>query len=406
MYFTKDQIKKIIGDKSIKSKDDFNDLITGISKEIIETLLEGEITHHLGYEKHDHSNKKTDNSRNGYSTKEITTKSGKTEIKVPRDRKSDFEPELVKKRTKYICDLEDKIISMYANGMTTRDIQYHMKEIYGYEFSNEFVSNVTNKVLEKAKEWQSRPLKTIYTIVYLDALVLKVRKDGHVRNTAVYGIIGINIEGKKECLGLWLGDAESSKFWLGILNELKNRGVKCILIFSVDNLTGISDAIESSFPESEVQKCIVHQIRNSLKYVSWKDRKEAAKGLKNIYKVPTEKTGLEGLDDFKKKWDKKYPHISKSWERNWPELSTFFKYPEEIRRLIYTTNPIESFNSQMKKTTKNRGSFPNEDSVIKLLYLAIDKISKKWDKQIKDWGLIYSQLSIYFEDKFNKFVEN
>ena len=406
MILEKERIKEVIKNQKVKSINDFNDLIKQMSKEFIETLLEGEMTDFLGYGRYDQSNKRTSNARNGSTSKKVISKTGELNIDVPRDRKSEFEPELVKKREKDISGFQEKIISMYARGMTTRDIQDHLEDIYGYEFSPDFISTVTNKVLDKAKEWQCRPLNEIYPIIFLDALVLKIRKDGHVQNTAIYGVLGINLEGKKECLGLWIGESESSKFWLGVLNELKNRGVKYISIFSVDNLNGISEAIEASFPEAEIQKCIVHQIRNSLKYVSWKERKSVCSDLKKIYKASTEEAGLSGLEDFKEKWNKKYPHISLSWERNWGELSTFFKYPEEIRRLIYTTNPIESFNCQLKKRTKNRGSFPNEESAFKLLYLGVEKIQKKWGMQIKDWGLIYSQLSVYFGDKFKKYMNN
>jgi putative transposase len=295
-------------------------------------------------------------------------------------------------------------ISMYALGLTTRDIQAYVLEIYGYEISAEQVSIITDKIIEKVKEWQSRPFADLYTIVFLDAMVLKIRKDGVVRNSAVYGIIGITIDGTKECIGLWVGESESSKFWLMVLNEIKNRGVKDVLIFAVDNLNGISEAIKAVYPSSEIQKCIVHQIRNSLAFVSWKERKEIAGDLKNIYRASTEEQGLSELENFKLKWDKKYPHISTSWTRNWEELSIFFKYPEEIRRLIYTTNPIESFNSKMKKVCRNKGAFPSEESVYKLLYLAVENLSKKWTMKIHNWGSIFAQLSVLFEDRIKKYL--
>ncbi len=403
MLLNKEQLKEYLKTTTIDTKESLNLFLQQLNKEAIEALLEGEVTDFLGYENNDKSEKKTDNRRNGYTKKKIISKNGETAIEVPRDRKSEFEPLVIKKREKDISGFEDKIISLYARGMTTRDIQAHVREIYGYEISAESVSIITNKVIDKAKEWQSRLLSEIYPIVFMDALVLKVRKDGMVKNTAIYGIIGITIEGAKECLGLWIGDAESSKFWVMVLNELKNRGLKDILIIAVDNLSGISEAIKAVYPNTEIQKCIVHQIRNSLAFVSWKDRKEAAGDLKKIYRASTEEQGLTELEEFKVKWDKKYPHISSGWERNWPELSTFFKYPEEIRRLIYTTNPIENFNSVLKKICKPRGSFPNEEAVFKLLYLAVENLSKKWTMKIQNWGMIFSQLSVLFSERIKKY---
>lgn len=403
MVLSNEQLQEIVKNNPIKSTDDLNDVIRQMSKELIETLLKSELDNSLGYKKHDIKNKETDNCRNGFTPKKVLSKMGEIDVSVPRDRLSEFEPILVKKHNKDISGMEEKIISMYAYGMTTRDIQDHLKDIYGYEFSPETISNITDQVLESAKEWQNRTLDTIYPIIYMDALVFKVRRDGRVQNTAVYGIIGINLEGKKECLGLWIGDNESSKFWLGVLNELKNRGVEDVLIFSVDNLTGISEAIQTAYPKSDIQKCVVHQIRNSLKFVPWKERKKVAADLKEIYKASTEECALDGLTKFKEIWDKKYPHISISWERNWDELATFFKYPEEIRRIIYTTNPIESFNYGLKKNAKNRCSFPTEDALVKLLYLNVKRISKKWISPVRNWGMIYSQLSIYFKDRLEKY---
>jgi putative transposase len=404
MLLDKKELKEFLKNNPIKSKDELNGILKQLNKQVIEAMLEGELTHELGYEQNDKSEKETENRRNGYTSKKVKTTTGELEISVPRDRKSEFEPVIVKKNENDISGFDDKIISMYALGLTTRDIQKYVLEIYGYEISAEQVSIITNKVIEKVKEWQNRPLEDLYPIVFLDAMVLKIRKDGIVKNSAVYGIIGITIDGNKECLGLWIGESESSKFWLYVLNEIKNRGVKDILIFAVDNLTGVSEAIKAVFPTTEIQKCIVHQIRNSLAFVSWKERKAVASDLKNIYRASTEEQGLVELEKFKEKWDKKYPHIRTSWERNWFELSTFFKYPEEIRRLIYTTNPIESFNSQMKKVCRNKGSFPNEESVYKLLFLAVENLSKKWTMKIHNWGLIFAQLSVLFEERIKKYL--
>jgi transposase-like protein len=404
MFLDKKELKDYLKNNPVKSKLELNDLLKQLNKQVIEAMLDGELTHELGYEQNDKSEKETDNRRNGHTSKKVKTSTGEIEVSIPRDRKSEFEPVIVKKNQNDISGFDDKIISMYALGLTTRDIQKYVLEIYGYEISAEQVSVITNKVLEKVKEWQNRPLADLYPIVFLDAMVLKIRKDGIVRNSAVYGIIGITIDGIKECLGLWIGESESAKFWLYVLNEIKNRGVKDILIFSVDNLSGISEAIKTVFPSTEIQKCIVHQIRNSLAFVSWKERKEAAGDLKNIYRASTEEQGLSELKNFKAKWDKKYPHIGASWERNWHELSTFYKYPEEIRRLIYTTNPIESFNSRMKKVCRNKGAFPNEESVHKLLYLAVENLSKKWTMKIHNWGLIFAQLSVLFEERIKKYL--
>ena len=399
----KDELKKLLKEKKIKSLDDFNAFMRDISKEVLETLFDGEMSEFLGYEKYDQKSKETDNARNGHSQKQVKSKFGAIDLEVPRDRKSDFEPAVVKKRQRDISGLEEKIISMYAKGMTTRDIQAHIDDIYGYELSPETISNITDKLLEKAKEWQGRPLKGLYSIVFMDAMFLKMRTEGHVRNVAVYAVVGIDLEGVKEVLGLWIAETESSKFWLTVLNEVKNRGVEDILIFSVDGLTGISDAIRAVYPQAEIQRCVVHQIRNSLKYVSWKERKVVARDLKSVYKAATEKEALSALEAFEKSWNKKYPHIAASWRRNWGELATYFKYPAEIRTLIYTTNPIESLNRGMKKVTKNRSVFPNEEALFKLLYLAVGDISKKWTMRIRDWAMIFSQLNVYFEERLKKY---
>ena len=403
MVLDRKDLRKLLKEKNVKDLDDFNTLMSELSKEVVETLLEGELTDHLGFEKYDHEAKTIDNTRNGFTPKSVKSKFGKIGINVPRDRKSEFEPKIVKKHQRDISGLEDKIISMYARGMTTRDIQSHVKEIYSYDISAETVSTITDKVLVHAREWQNRPLEEIYAIVFMDAVFLKMRSEGHVRSIAVYNIIGIDLDGKKECLGLWLCETESSKYWLSVLNELKNRGVEDVLIFSVDNLTGISEAIGSVYPKSEIQKCVVHQIRNSLKHVSWKDRKAITVDLKSIYKATCEKEGFAALEDFELKW-KKYPHVASSWKRNWSELSTFFKFPDEIRRIIYTTNPIESLNRSIKKVTKNKAVFPNEQAVNKVVYLAVQEASKKWTSRLREWPMIYSQLMIFFEDRLKRFL--
>jgi transposase-like protein len=394
MVLDREKLKKQLREKGVKNLDDFNEFMRGISKEVIETLLDEELTDHLGFEKYDHKSKVVDNSRNGHTPKTVKSKYGEIGLDVPRDRKSEFEPQIVKKRKRDISGLEEKIISMYAKGMTTRDIQTHIKDLYNYEISPDTVSSITDKVIDRAREWQSRPLEPVFAIIYLDASFLKMRTEGHVRTVAVYTIVGINLDGKKECLGLWVCETESAKYWLSVLNELKNRGLEDVLIFSVDNLTGISEAIAAAYPQAEIQKCIVHQIRNSLRYVSWKERKAMAQDLRSIYEAPAEEEGRAALDRFAEKWDRRYPHVSASWRKNWAELATFFKYPPEIRRLIYTTNPIESVNRQVKKATKNRSSFPNEPALIKVAYLAVENAARKWTVRHRDWAMIYSQLKI------------
>ena len=402
MALDREELKKLLREKGVKSLDDFNAFMRDISKEVVETILEGELTDHLGYEKHDQKAKATDNARNGFTPKTVKSKYGEIGLEVPRDRQSDFEPQIVKKRQKDISGLEEKIISMYAKGMTTRDIQAHIKDLYGYEISPETVSSITDKVLDRAREWQGRPLESVYVLIYMDAVFLKMRHEGHVRNMAVYTIVGINLDGQKECLGLWISETESAKYWLSVLNELKNRGVQDVLVFTVDNLKGISEAIEAVFPRAEIQKCIVHQIRNSLRYVSWKERKAMAKDLRAIYEAATEQDGAAALDQFAEEWDKRYPHISASWRTNWDEIVTFFKYPPEIRSLVYTTNPIESLNRQVKKTSKNKAIFPNEQALVKQVYLAIAEASKKWTMRHREWAVIYSQLMIYFGDRLTE----
>ena len=402
MALDRDELKKLLKEKGVESLDDFNAFMRQVSKEVVETLLDGELTDHLGYEKHDQKTKSTENVRNGYTPKTVKSKFGEIDLDVPRDRKSDFEPQIVKKRQKDISGLEEKIISMYAKGMTTWDIQAHIKDLYGYEISPETVSSITDKVMERAREWQGRPLESVYALIYMDAVFLKMRLEGHVRNVALYTIIGINLDGQKECLALWICETESAKYWLSVLNELKNRGVEDVLIFTVDNLKGISEAIEAVYPRAEVQKCIVHQIRNSLRYVSWKERKPMAKDLRRIYEAATEKEGAAALDEFSDKWDKRYPHISASWRNNWDEIVTFFKYPPEIRTLVYTTNPIESLNRKIKKVAKNKSIFPNDQALIKQVYLAVEEAAKKWTFRHRDWAMIYSQLMIYFGDRLGE----
>ena len=370
-----------------------------LKKRLIEKAMDAEITHHLGYEKHSSSGKNTGNSRNGKSPKTIKSDSGEIPIVVPRDRNGSFEPRIVKKNQTRFDGFDEKIISMYARGMTTRDIQAHLEELYGVEVSPGLISDVTDSVINEVKEWQIRPLDDVYAIVYLDATIIKVRSEGRVIKKSVYLAIGINLEGLKDVLGIWLEETEGAKFWLKVMTEIKNRGVKDIFIACVDGLKGFPDAIEAVFPKTEVQLCIVHMVRNSLRFVSWKDRKKVAGDLKSVYRAATEEQVRMHLVEFADQWDSKYPMISKSWQSNWQRVIPFFAYPEEIRKIIYTTNAIESMNNTLKKTIKNRASFPNDEAVLKLLYLSLKNIIKKWTMPIRNWGTALNQFAIMFDER-------
>jgi putative transposase len=374
-------------------------LLKELTKRLVERVLEGEMTEHLGYEPHSPDGKNTGNSRNGKTSKTVKTDHAEIDIAVPRDRKGDFEPQLVKKRQRRLPGFDEKVIALYARGMTTREIQGHLHELYGVEVSPSLISNVTDAVLEDVKTWQGRPLDAVYPIVYLDAIHLKLRRDGHVLVQAVYLALGINLEGQKELLGLWVGEAEGSKFWMSILTELKNRGIQDILIACVDGLKGFPEAIESIFPKTEVQLCIVHMIRNSLRYVSWKERKIVAADLRTIYTEPTAEAAEQALEAFAEKWDSRFPTISKSWRQRWENVIPFFAYPPEIRKVIYTTNAIESIHASLRKVTKKRGAFPNEDAVRKVLYLAIRSVSGRWQRSIKDWVSALNHFTIVFDGR-------
>jgi len=375
-----------------------NGLLKELTKNLLEAAMRQELTHHLGYEKHSRGETSI-NARNGTSKKKINGDFGDLEISIPRDREAEFEPQIIKKHQTRWNGFDEKIISMYARGMTTRDIQGHLQEIYGVEVSPDLVSTVTEGVLEEVVKWQSRPLDSIYPIVYMDALRVKIRDDGQVKNKAVYLAIGVNMEGLKEVLGMWIEQTEGSKFWLQILTELKNRGVRDIMIACVDGLTGFPEAINSVFPQADVQLCIVHMVRNSLKFVSYKFRKEIANDLKRIYRAVNATEAEFNLKEFSAKWDEKYPMISKSWESKWDQIIPFLAYSEDIRKVIYTTNAIESLNMTLRKVIKNRASFPNDDAVKKLLYLALKNISKKWTMPIRDWGSVLNQFAIRFEGR-------
>ena len=396
----REKIRELLQMSNVGSMEDIQNLFKETIAEFMENGLDAELDEKLGYSKYDYKNKDTDNSRNGHSSKTLRTSFGEVDISVPRDRKGEFEPQLLKKnQTSISQDVEEKILSMYAKGMTTGDIETHIKDIYGLDVSDTTVSRITDKVLPLAKEWQQRPLEAVYAVVFMDAIHYHVRSEGQVVKKAVYIAIGIDLEGKKDVLGMWIGENESAKFWASVLNSLRNRGVQDIFIACTDNLTGFSSAIEAVFPKTDIQNCIIHQIRNSTKYVSYKDLKALMADLKAVYSAVDEQTALTALDNFAEKWDKKYPKISISWKSNWANLSTYFKFPQEIRRLIYTTNAIEGFNRQLRKVTKSKSIFPTDDSLFKILYLVTMDITKKWTGRRQDWSIIHSQLEIFYADR-------
>ena len=383
-------------------------LLQVFTKRVYERVLEGEMTHHLGYPLRAPEGKNTGNSRNGKTTKRVKTGTEDVDLSIPRDRNGEVEPQIVKKHQRRLPGFDDQVLALYARGMTARDIQGHIEEMYDSEVSPALISAVTDTVLEEVTSWQSRPLDAVYPIVYLDAIHLKMRQSGQVKNQAVYLALGINLEGYKELLGLWIGEHEGARFWLNVLTELKNRGVQDILIACVDGLTGFPEAIETAYPKTQVQLCIVHMVRNSLKYVSWKQRKAVAADLKAIYSAPNVEAAEEALAAFEAKYQDRFPQIARSWRscrslipilRDWMNIIPFFSYPPEIRKVIYTTNAIESMQAQLRKVTRNRGSFPTTDSVRKVIYLAIQRISKKWKRPIKDWVAALNHFCIMFEGR-------
>ncbi|QIZ46807.1 IS256 family transposase [Dickeya zeae] len=385
--------------KGLKTEADLNQFSRMLTKLTVETALNAELTDHLGYEKN--APKLGSNTRNGYSTKTVLSDEGEIELSTPRDRENTFEPQLIKKNQTRITQMDSQILSLYAKGMTTREIVATFREMYDADVSPTLISKVTDAVKEQVAEWQNRPLDAIYPIVYLDCIVVKVRHNGSVINKSVFLALGINTEGRKELLGMWLAENEGAKFWLNVLTELKNRGLQDILIACVDGLKGFPDAINSVYPQTHIQLCIIHMVRNSLKYVSWKDYKDITSGLKAVYRAPTEQAALMALETFAGVWDEKYPQISKSWRTHWENLNTFFGYPPDIRKAIYTTNAIESLNSVIRQAIKKRNVFPTDDSVRKVIYLAIQSASKKWSMPIQNWRLAMSRFIIEFGDRLS-----
>ncbi len=385
--------------KECKTVQDVQDALKKLFKRTLEEVLEAEITGHLGYEKHSNAGDNSGNSRNGYTTKDLKTRLGPVEIAVPRDRNSKFEPVIVKKYERNASELEDQIVAMYAKGMSTRDIEDHLRDIYGIDVSSGLVSRVTDRVMPLITEWQSRPLDAIYVVVFMDAIHFRVRKENKIVSKAAYTVLGVNTQGIKDVLGIWIGEVESAGFWLGVCNDLKARGVEDILIACKDGLAGFSEAIEAVFPKTEIQLCVIHQIRNTLMYVAYRDRKPLMDDLKQVYQALTLEEAELAFSAFKEKWGKKYPTVIKSWDKNWLELTTYFAYSPDVRRLIYTTNTVEGYHRQLRKVTKAKTSYPSDESLSKIIYLATMDITRKWTTPIQDWARYLSQFVIRFEDR-------
>ena len=390
-------IRQLLNEYDIKTAEDIQEALKDLLGGTIKEMMQAEMSNHLGYEKSVRSD--SDNARNGYKSKRVNSSYGNFSVEVPQDRNSTFEPQIIPKRQKDISTIDQKIISMYARGMSTRQISDTIEEIYGFEVSDSFVSDVTDKILPQIQEWQSRPLDEVYPVVFVDATHYSVRDNGTVKKMAAYVILAISTDGRKDVLSIEIGENESAKYWLGVLNSLKNRGLKDILILCADGLTGLKDAVGAAFPQTEFQRCIVHQVRNTLKYVSAKDRKEFAADLKKIYTAADEPTAAKIRDDVTEKWSKKYPHSMKSWTANWDAIIPIFKYSPTLRTVIYTTNAIESLNSTYRQLNRQRSVFPNDSALLKALFLATQQATKKWTMPIQNWGLIFGELSIMFEER-------
>ena len=393
-------ISSLLEEYDIETADDIQEALKDLLGGTIKSMLESEMDEHLGYKNYERN--ENNNYRNGTKKKTLRSNYGEFEIDVPQDRQSSFEPEVVKKRQKDISNIDQKIISLYAKGMTTRQIAEQMEEIYGFECSESFISNVTDKIIGEIEDWQKRPLDEVYPIVFIDAVHFSVREDNRIKKLAAYVILGYSKDGMKEILSLEIGENESSRYWLGVLNNLKNRGIKDIMVLCADGLSGIKEAINTAFPETEYQRCIVHQVRNTLKYVAYKDMKIFANDLKGIYLAPDEKTGYEELEKVKSKWEQIYPNVMKSWEVNWDVLSPIFKFSKDVRKVIYTTNAIESLNSTYKKLNSQRRVFPSDKALLKSLYLASSEATKKWTQPLRNWGKVYGEFSIMYEGRFGE----
>lgn len=399
---SKDVLRDYIKEQNFKNPDEVLSAMKEMFRDVLQETLESEMDTQLGYDRYDISEKQTQNSRNGYSKKTVKSELGTVELNIPRDRTGEFEPKIVPKYQRNVTGIEDKILALYAAGMTTRDISEQVKNLYDVEISAEMVSNITNKIIPLVTEWQNRPLEKTYSFVFMDAIHYKVRDEKQIVIKAAYVVLGVNMDGEKEVLGIWVGANESSKFWLSVLNDLRNRGIQDVLVFCVDGLSGFKEAIGAVYPFAKIQRCIIHQIRSSMKYVPYKDRKAFVADLKLVYGAVNEEAALENLQYAKDKWVKKYPNAIKSWEDNWDNLITFFAFPDYIRKIMYTTNAIESLNSQFRKVTKTKLIFPSDESLMKMLYLATEKISRKWNRVYLNWDLVVNQLNILFAEVLKK----
>lgn len=404
MAIAKEQLRQIIAENDINSVGDVYALFKDSFKDMMQELLEAEMDASIGYTKNNKSDVTSENKRNGYSPKTVKSQYGEFQVDIPRDRAGEFEPKIILKYQRDISGIEEKVISLYARGMTTRDIHDQLQDLYGIELSADMVSKITDKILPEVKEWQSRPLDPVYPFIFMDAIHYKIREDGRIINRAAYVVLGVTLDGNKDILSINIGANESSKFWLGMLNDLKNRGVKEVLFFCVDGLTGFKEAINAVYPDAEVQRCIIHMLRNSFKYVSYKDIKKFASDFKAVYKAPTEEAALSELEGVKEIWGKKYPYALSSWEQNWDVVRPFFQFSEDIRRIMYTTNIIEGVNRQFRKATKTKSSFPTDSALEKMLYLTIQNVKKKWTQRYRNWDLVLSQLVILYGDRINQYL--
>lgn len=400
----KEVVQEIIKGNNFQNPGEVLAFLKDAFKDVLQEMLEAEMDVKLGYSRDEASKKNTDNSRNGYTPKTVRSELGPVQLDIPRDRKGEFEPKIVPKYKRDVSGIEEKVISLYARGMSTRDIHDQIKDLYGVEISAEMVSKITERIVPEIKEWQNRPLDPIYPFIFMDAIHYKIREDNRILNRAAYVVLGVNLEGNKDIIGIWIGENESSKFWLGVLNELKNRGVEDVLMFCVDGLTGLKDAITAAFPKAEVQRCIIHQLRNSFKYVSYKDLKAFSKDFKDVYTAVSEDAALESLCELKDKWGRQYPYAFRSWEGNWDVLSPFYKFPGEIRKIIYTTNIIEGLHRQFRKVTKTKSVFPTDSSLEKMLYLASMNVMKKWTQRYRNWDQVLSQLMIMFQGRLEQYL--
>lgn len=404
MAIAKEQLRQIIAENDINSVGDVYALFKDSFKDMLQELLEAEMDASIGYTKNKKQDVESENKRNGYSPKTVKSQYGEFQVDIPRDRTGEFEPKIIPKYQRDISGIEEKIISLYARGMTTRDIHDQLQDLYGIELSADMVSKITDKILPEVKEWQSRPLDPVYPFIFMDAIHYKIREDGRIINRAAYVALGVTLDGNKDILSITIGANESSKFWLGMLNDLKNRGVKEVLFFCVDGLTGFKEAINAVYPDAEVQRCIIHMLRNSFKYVSYKDIKKFASDFKAVYKAPTEEAALSELEGLKDTWGKKYPYAINSWEQNWDVVRPFFQFSDDIRRIMYTTNIIEGVNRQFRKATKTKSSFPTDSALEKMLYLTTQNVKKKWTQRYRNWDLVLSQLVILYGDRINQYL--